>query len=134
MLITSSVTAALESFPLDVYGVWLTEKQNSIIEIADCGTKTPCGKIIWVDDPAPEALRDTNNKDENLREQPILGLTILKGFTAKKDQWKKGKIYDPESGKTYGAKLRRLPDGVLQVKGCIGPICQTQLWILDEPV
>ena len=112
---------------LDVYGAWLTEKQNSVVEISEC-EGAPCGVITWIDEPDAESLTDTENPDEALRARPLIGLTILSGFEARKDQWKRGRIYDPETGKTYGARLRRLENGALQVKGCIGPICQTQLW------
>ncbi|OYW82850.1 MAG: hypothetical protein B7Z22_13475 [Hyphomonas sp. 32-62-5] len=30
--------------------------------------------------------------------------------------------------KTYDSRLKRLGDGTLEVKGCIGPVCQTQIW------
>jgi len=124
--------AAETPYALDVFGVWLTEEQTSKVEITDCGGGAPCGAIIWIDDPAPDALRDSENPDAALRDRPLIGLTILSGFEAKKAQWKKGKIYDPEDGKTYGSKLRRLADGTLQVKGCIGPLCQTQIWTPSE--
>lgn len=118
---------ALPNNPLDVYGSWLTHKQNSIVVISKCND-APCGEITWIDDPDAAALMDTENPDESLRARTILGLQILHGFEARKDQWKKGRIYDPEVGKTYGSRLRRLEDGTLQVKGCIGPVCQTQIW------
>ena len=35
---------------------------------------------------------------------------------------------DPEIDKSYASRLKRRDDGRLEVKGCIGPICQTQLW------
>ena len=112
---------------LDVYGAWLTEKQNSVVVISKC-SESPCGEIVWIDAPDAETLTDTENPDEALRARPLLGLKMLYNFEARKDQWKKGRIYDPETGKTYGSRLRRLEDGTLQVKGCIGPICQTQIW------
>ena len=116
---------------LDVYGAWLTQKQNSVVVISQCDA-APCGEIVWIDAPDADALTDTENPDAALRARPLLGLKMLYGFEAKKDQWKKGRIYDPETGKTYGARLRRLEDGALQVKGCIGPICQTQIWTPSE--
>lgn len=112
---------------LDVYGAWLTQKQNSVVVISRC-SEAPCGEIVWIDAPDAETLTDTENPDETLRDRPLLGLKMLYDFEARKDQWKKGRIYDPETGKTYGSRLRRLEDGTLQVKGCIGPICQTQIW------
>ena len=112
----------------DVYGVWLSAKQTSKIEIADCGDATPCGRIVWIDAPHPDQVLDDKNPDPALRAQPLLGLVILKGFEAKDDRWTKGRIYDPETGKSYGSKLHVREDGELEVKGCLGPICQTRLW------
>lgn len=127
----SGVLAAASAAPahdaLDVYGAWLTQKRNSVVVISKCG-ETPCGEIAWIDAPDAASLTDTENPDETLRQRPLLGLEMLHGFEAKKDQWKKGRIYDAETGKTYGSRLRRLEDDTLQVKGCIGPICQTQIW------
>ena len=56
------------------------------------------------------------------------GLTMLQGFENKSKGWAGGTIYDPKKGKTYASRLKRLDDGVLEVKGCIGPLCQTQQW------
>ena len=65
--------------------------------------------------------------DPALRKRRLLGLPILSGFTADGDMWR-GRIYDPKSGKTYKSQVRRKPDGSLEVKGCVGPFCQTQVW------
>lgn len=126
-----AVTTASANDALDVYGAWLTEKQNSVVVISKCD-EAPCGEIVWIDAPDAQTLTDTENPDEAQRARPLIGLKMLYGFEAKKDQWKKGRIYDPETGKTYGSRLRRLEDGTLQVKGCIGPICQTQIWTPSE--
>lgn len=129
LLISASllISPTAKAAPLDVFGTWLNEKQTSIIEISEC-EGAPCGTIIWIDHPAPETLVDDENPDPNLQAQPLLGLTILQGFEARGDQWKKGRIYDPESGKSYNSRLRRNDDNTLEVKGCVGPICQTQIW------
>ena len=58
----------------------------------------------------------------------LLGLLILKGFEKKKNDWRGGTIYDPENDKTYDARIKRLDDGDLELKGCVGPFCQTQVW------
>ena len=113
--------------PLEVYGNWLNQGQTSIIKISPCAD-APCGKIVWIDHPAPETLLDDENPDPALQSQPLVGLTILQGYVARGDQWKKGRIYDPVSGKSYSSKLRRKDDNTLEVKGCVGPICQTQIW------
>ena len=63
---------------------------------------------------------------------PVLGSTILEGFEKRTRDWRGGTIYNGENGKTYNARLKRLENGNLQVKGCIGPICSTQIWPLLE--
>jgi uncharacterized protein (DUF2147 family) len=42
--------------------------------------------------------------------------------------WTGGKIYDPQTGKTYDSKLTVTGDGNLKVEGCILMICQAQTW------
>ena len=49
-------------------------------------------------------------------------------FKAAGGGWKDGRIYDPESGKTYRSRLRVTPDGSLKVSGCILFVCQSQRW------
>ena len=39
-----------------------------------------------------------------------------------------GKIYDPNSGKTYDSKISVNTNGTLKVEGCILVICQAQTW------
>ncbi|MEO0817120.1 MAG: DUF2147 domain-containing protein [Pseudomonadota bacterium] len=118
----------------DVFGIWLTEAGSAKLEISDCGDGSPCGRVVWMDPAAmrpgltPETATDENNPDPALRDTPVLGLLMLSDFDARRRDWRGGKIYDPESGRTYGSRLKKLEDGTLQVKGCIGPICQTQVW------
>ena len=120
--------------PHDVEGVWLTESGGSKIVIEDCGDGTPCGRIAWINPESlqPEdrdaVLTDRNNPDEDMRGQELIGLVILKGFRRGGKRWKRGSIYDPESGKIYGSGISLNEDGTLNLKGCIGPFCQTQTW------
>ncbi len=123
-----SISTMAQAESLDVAGVWLTPKKTSKVQISDCGDGHPCGKIVWIDPQTEGSKTDNKNPDETLRNQPLIGLTILKGFTWKKNQWGAGKIYDPKDGRTYGSRLRLNEDGTLRVKGCIGPICKTQTW------
>jgi uncharacterized protein (DUF2147 family) len=123
---------------LDVNGTWLTQSQTAHIEIADCGDGTPCGRLVWMDPASmrpgvtPQTAKDINNPDPDLRERPVLGMQLLSGFEARRKDWRGGEIYDAESGKTYGSRLKRLDEDRLQLKGCIGPFCQTQVWTRVE--
>ena len=110
-----------------ITGQWLTVEKDSLVEIAPCGPAI-CGRIARILAPTPKGPpTDTNNPNPALRNRPIQGLTILSGFTDKGTSWE-GSIYDPRSGRTYRSLLKLQPDGRLQVKGCFGPFCRSQLW------
>ncbi|MFT4636508.1 MAG: hypothetical protein ACI9OI_002310 [Chitinophagales bacterium] len=110
-----------------VYGIYLVQEKNSHVQIADCGDGSPCGVIVWLDPTrlptgiTPEAARSKAGK-------PVLGSTMLEGFSRKRDDWRDGTIYHPGKDKTYASRLRRLANGNLEVKGCISIFCQTQIW------
>lgn len=76
------------------------------------------GKLVW--SVTPGAL-DKNNPVESERTKKLAGKQILTGFVyTGKNVWEKGKIYDPENGKTYSCKITLNPDGNLTVRGFIG--------------
>jgi uncharacterized protein (DUF2147 family) len=113
--------------PLDVFGRFALRGGTSHVEIVDCGNATPCGKVVWID---PSALSSGERAETvtDAKGSRILGLQLLGGFTARSGDWRGGTIYDPETGRTYAARLKRLGNKSLEVKGCIGPVCQTQVW------
>jgi uncharacterized protein (DUF2147 family) len=123
-------TASADVF--DVFGTFRTQAGTSHIEIADCGNGSPCGKVVWLDAKAlpkgetPETITDAKGAK-------LMGMKLLAGFQRKKADWRGGTIYDPEAGKLYDSRLKRRTDGKLEVKGCIGPICQTQVWTPVKP-
>lgn len=127
LICAASFSLAAHADPHNVFGVWETEAGTSHVEIADCGDGTPCGTVVWIDPEAmepgvtPETAVDANG-------DKVLGLQMLYGFAKKRRDWRSGTIYDPEAGKTYGSQIKLRDDGTLQVKGCVGPFCQTQIW------
>lgn len=69
------------------------------------------------------------------KDQPIVGMTILKGLKATDAGWEGGEILDPNNGKTYRAKARLSDDGSrLEVRGFIGVALfgRTQTWIREQ--
>ena len=73
---------------------------------------------------------DVNNPDASLRKRAICGLTIGTAFTPDGSQAAKdGKIYDPESGKTYSAQMQASGDE-LKLRGFIGIslLGRTETW------
>ena len=111
-----------------VIGRWLTAEKTGVVEIAPCGAKL-CGTIVRLTGPPRGGAdpRDANNPNPALRSRRIVGLPILTGFTARESDWR-GQIYDPNSGKTYRSIVKLGARNTLEVKGCIGPFCRTQVW------
>jgi uncharacterized protein (DUF2147 family) len=111
----------------DVFGIYLTDEGSAKIQIEDCGDGTPCGRFVWFDAnalPHNETMETFSGVDGN----PLLGSLILKGFTRERTDWRGGTIFDSDNIKTYFAHLKRMPDGSLRVRGCLGPFCHTQIW------
>ena len=111
-----------------VVGRWTTAEKDAVILVAPCG-KALCGTIERFIVPPPQGTdqRDVNNPDPAKRQRRLLGTAILSSFTQDGDVWR-GQIYDPKSGKSYRSVIRRKGAGTLEVKGCLGPFCQTQIW------
>jgi uncharacterized protein (DUF2147 family) len=105
-----------------ILGQWLTENDKSVVEIYPCGERY-CGKILWLEEPRnPDGTdkRDDKNPDPSKRDQKIIGLNLVWDFTYDKaNRWGGGKIYDPETGKTYSCKIELEADK-LNVRGYIG--------------
>jgi len=112
----------------DVTGNWLTESKSAIVTISRCGPSL-CGSVakVLIDKPGVPKT-DVKNPDPKLRNRPIQGLRILSGFSGSGERWTGGRIYDPNSGKSYNSKLSLNADGTLNVSGCIAFICKTQRW------
>ncbi len=125
------LTGLLLAFGVNVYaadqgkdtilGKWLTDKGTSLVEVYQCGDAY-CGKIVWLKEPLREGKEKTDDKnpDESLRSRKLVGLEILTGLKYKGDgKWEGGKIYDPESGKTYKCKAWMEGEN-LKFRGFIG--------------
>ncbi|MGH7025176.1 MAG: DUF2147 domain-containing protein [Caulobacteraceae bacterium] len=113
-------------------GMWLTPDRAAKVRLAPCGAEL-CGTIVWLKEPLDPATSkprtDVRNVDPSLRARPIVGLRLLDGLkAADANHWRGGRIYDPRIGKTFPAKLTLRPDGGLDVQGCAGPFCVTQVW------
>ncbi|TAD74946.1 MAG: DUF2147 domain-containing protein [Sphingomonadales bacterium] len=122
----AAAVPALATGPIT--GRWVTGEKDAVVAIAKCG-KAVCGRIerFLILPAGGKDQRDVNNADPAKRNRKLLGTAILYGLTEDAGVWR-GQVYDPKSGRTYNSEVRRKGDGVLEVKGCFGPICQTQVW------
>ncbi len=113
--------------PADPGGVWFTQGHRSAVRFVPCGGGW-CGRIdrILQRDPgSPD--HDVKNPDPALRSRPVLGLQLLDLPGVQDGQWR-GTVYDPRSGRTYNASVRRVSGDGLEVKGCLMIFCQTVRW------
>ncbi len=121
-----AATPALAADPVE--GEWLTQAGNAKVRIAPCAGRADrmCGTVTWLQ---RAGVKDTSNPDPSLRERPVLGMLLIRDFKqAAPGRWTDGKIYDPESGKTYNSKIRINGDGTLKVEGCVLVVCRAQTW------
>ena len=113
-----------------ILGLWLTEAGKARVEVRREGDEFH-GRIVWLrektyrlDDPrgmGGEPVVDRLNHDEQLRARRVLGLEILTGFRyAGRNEWKQGRLYDPERGKSYRGRLKLTKEGTLKLRGYIG--------------
>lgn len=119
---------------LSPLGTWQNEEKKATFEIYKCGNKL-CGKIVTLavpNDPATgKPKTDSQNPDPKLRTRPRLGLVFMQGFEYDdSNKWDDGKIYDPESGKTYSCYMKMINANTMEVKGYIGfsMIGKSQTW------
>jgi uncharacterized protein (DUF2147 family) len=104
-----------------ILGEWLTAEGKAKILLYKCGEQV-CGKINWLKEPTKNGkiVVDDKNPDSTYHARPVLGLEILRGFQFDgEDEWTGGKIYDPESGDTYSAKMVLQEDGRLKLRGYV---------------
>ncbi len=124
----------------DIAGTWFNEAKDAKIDIFQCGGDY-CGKIVWLKEPTYPAgsklgtpgtpKLDHYNPDAAHKKDPLMGLQIVRGFQFSGGSlWKNGKIYDPDSGKTYSAKATLVSPTELDLRGFIGVslIGRTEKW------
>ena len=109
-------------------GNWITPDQ-SIVQVHTCEGDHLCVRIATIARKDVPRV-DAQNPDPALRTRPFCGLEIGTGFTQDGPEAAKGgKIYDPDSGKTYSAQMQGSGD-TLHLRGFIGVslLGRTETW------
>jgi len=113
----------------DLTGIWATGTEGGRVQIYRCG-EALCGRVVDAARlRANPDLTDLRNSDAALRARKLKGLVVLQGFKGGPAEWEGGPVYDPETGS--GARkgyLKLLPDGKLELKGCVAFFCRTKIW------
>ncbi|MBK9985269.1 MAG: DUF2147 domain-containing protein [Saprospiraceae bacterium] len=97
-----------------ISGIYWSPKKDAKIEVYKQGNKY-YGKSIWIATPK----KDDKNPNESLRNRNLLGIELLSDFNFDHGSYTNGKIYDPDSGKTYDCTMNLMGDD-LKVRGYIG--------------
>ncbi len=118
-----AVLAAVASPVAEIEGIWLVEDGEAKIEVLRCGDDV-CGRIVWLSEPTNSegnVKTDILNPDRSLRDRMVIGVQLLRipAVPDKRGVWSGGRIYDPDTGKTYRCTLR-LDGERLKLRGYIG--------------
>ena len=111
-----------------VLGIWMTESKDGLVQISAGANGVIEGRIIGGAHPT---RKDDKNPDPAKRDQMLRGLLILHDMHADDEShWSNGTIYDPDSGRSYSAKLQLLDPEHLKVRGFVGfsLLGRTQVW------
>jgi uncharacterized protein (DUF2147 family) len=121
-------------------GVWKTiddetGKPKSLVRITESNGELR-GRIEKLFREAGEEQNPKCEKCEGtLKDQPIIGMTIITGMKKDGSEYNGGQILDPNNGKVYRSKMAVIEGGKkLDVRGYIGVpmLGRTQTWIRQE--
>ena len=141
--VASSTLLAGGAFAQDTssaVGLWKniddhTGKPKALIRISEANGVLR-GKIEkLLRDPSQDQNPKCVKCEGELKDQPILGMTIINGMKKDGNEYNGGTILDPDNGKVYKSKMALIDDGKkLNVRGYIGvPLLgRTQTWIREE--
>jgi len=133
----TSLSAWADGSPV---GLWKniddeTGKPDALIRISESNGELT-GKIEKLFRTPDEEQNPLCKKCEGaLKDQPIIGMTILSGLKKSGEEYSGGQILDPGNGSVYKSKLSVLEDGKkLTVRGYIGlpMLGRSQIWIRVE--
>ncbi|AMO93682.1 hypothetical protein CFter6_0964 [Collimonas fungivorans] len=141
--IASTALLAFGAFAQDTssaVGLWKniddhTGKPKALIRISEANGELH-GKIEkLLRDPSQDQNPKCVKCQGELKDQPILGMTIINGMKKDGNEYNGGTILDPDNGKVYKSKMALIDDGKkLNVRGYIGVpmLGRTQTWVREE--
>jgi uncharacterized protein (DUF2147 family) len=101
-------------------GVWESEEKNLQIEMFE-KNGVYSGRMIYFKCDTDEIMRtskDIENPDKTLTKRHLLGLTLVTELAYQGDNvWDDGKIYDPNSGRTFEARIQLTGSDAAEVRG-----------------
>lgn len=98
-------SAALFAQKNQIERVWYNQEKTSKIQVYLAKDGKYYGKIVWLDEPNEKDGKpkvDKENPESSLKDKPLNGLLILKGFSVDandKNLYTGGTVYDPKTVK-----------------------------------
>ena len=130
ILALTLVSAAAPASAEELIGTWLTANSDAHIRVAKCG-KLMCGTVVWlrdaVDPKTGQPPVDDKNPNVSLRSRKILGIRIFAMDEDVGGAWAGG-IYNSDDGKTYAGRLVPRGEAEVEVQGCAGSLCGSEVW------
>jgi uncharacterized protein (DUF2147 family) len=112
-----------------------TGKPTSLIRISEIEGEFQ-GKIEKIfPDPGESANPLCEKCEDELKNQPVVGMTILKGMRRDGTDYSGGQVLDPDNGKIYRGKMKLIEGGnKLILRGYVGiPLLgRSQVWLRDQ--
>jgi uncharacterized protein (DUF2147 family) len=103
-----------------IVGVWESEEKNLLIQISKEGGHF-VGKMTYYQCATETIMRsrvDVENPDPKLTGRKLLGLKLVEQLSYQGNNvWGGGKIYDPNSGHTYDARVQLTNLNTVVVRG-----------------
>lgn len=142
-IFTGLVIASTAALAQDISGTWQqiddkTGSPKAVIEIRKESNNTYTGKITKITPrPGYTPRERCNNCPAPYTNQPILGMEILKGLKQVEgtNNYEKGRVIDPLSGKFYDAKMKLSTTGKrLSLRAYLGvsALGRNQTWLRIE--
>ena len=121
-------------------GLWRTFNDRSglaegIVQMATVGNELRGTVQKVFSPPAPTRNPLCEECRGELKNQPIVGMTIVSGLKWNGEEYTGGHILDPDSGAVYRCTVRVIENGrKLEVRGYIGvPLLgRTQIWLRES--
>jgi uncharacterized protein (DUF2147 family) len=86
------------------------------------------GKVVHIIDPTKKS-NNCKLCTDSRKNQPIIGMEIIKNLNQDEEEYEDGTILDPNNGKIYDCKIWLKDTNTLNVRGYVGFFYRTQEWI-----
>lgn len=139
LFLTFMLTAVSYAQRASVMGKWITiddktHKKKSVVELYKYEGQL-YGKITYLYPREGRPEHPVCDKcTDDRKNQPLIGLQIVRNLKWDGSEWEGGTICDPEIGKIYKTKMW-IDEGTpnkLNVRGYLGPFFRTQTWIRED--